>query len=190
VVGPAVELDDEALVGPQAVDLEATEGDVHRRDRQSPRPAEAKEPPLEAGTGLAERKAASRRRARRAPLPRRLPAAAQQRSRARISVAVGERPLLPAVREAPEAGIIVADGFSCKTQIAELTDRRALHTAQVLAMARERGPSEPPGLRPENGYPDVEPARVRPAKAAAAATIAVAAGAALVAAAGMARGRG
>jgi FAD/FMN-containing dehydrogenase/Fe-S oxidoreductase len=75
-----------------------------------------------------------------------------------ISVAVGERRLLPSVRDAPADALIVADGFSCKTQIAELTDRRALHTAQVLAMARERGPAGPPGPRPEEGFPDVEPA--------------------------------
>jgi hypothetical protein len=78
-----------------------------------------------------------------------------------LSVAVGERRLLPAVRDAPADAIIVADGFSCKTQIAELTDRRALHTAQVLAMAREAGPRGPAGPRPEEGYPDVEPARPR-----------------------------
>jgi hypothetical protein len=90
-----------------------------------------------------------------------------------LSVAVGERRLLPAVREAPEGAVIVGDGFSCKTQIAELTGRRALHTAQVLAMAREHGPGGPAGPRPEEGYPDVEPARlgVREAIAAGAAAI-------------------
>ncbi len=78
-----------------------------------------------------------------------------------VSVAVGERRLLPAVRDAPGDSLIVANGFSCKTQISELTDRRALHTAQVLAMAREGGPAGPPGARPETAYPDVEPARLR-----------------------------
>jgi Fe-S oxidoreductase len=77
-----------------------------------------------------------------------------------ISVAVGERRLLPAVRQAPEEALIVADGFSCKTQVEQLTDRRALHTAQVLTMARESGPAGPPGPRPETAYPDVEPARL------------------------------
>ena len=37
-----------------------------------------------------------------------------------VSVAVGERRLLPAVREAPREALIVADGFSCKTQIEQL----------------------------------------------------------------------
>jgi Fe-S oxidoreductase len=85
-----------------------------------------------------------------------------------ISVAVGERRLLPAVRDAPEETLIVADGFSCKTQVAELTGRRALHIAQVLAIAREQGPGGPAG-RPEDGRPDVEPATVSAWKLAAAA---------------------
>jgi Fe-S oxidoreductase len=75
-----------------------------------------------------------------------------------VSVAVGERRLLPAVREAPQEALLVADGFSCKTQIEQLTDRRALHTSQVLAMARSQGPYGPPGPLPESGYPDLEPA--------------------------------
>ncbi len=49
-----------------------------------------------------------------------------------VSVAAGERALLPAVREAPDA-IIVADGFSCREQIAQGAGRRAWHLAEVLA---------------------------------------------------------
>ena len=75
-----------------------------------------------------------------------------------VSVAIGERRLLPAVREAGRETLIVADGFSCKTQIAQLTDRRALHTAQVIQMALEQSPDGPPGSEPERRYPDVEPA--------------------------------
>jgi len=53
----------------------------------------------------------------------------------RVSMAAGERVLLPAVRaESPET-LVVADGFSCRTQIAAGTGRRALHSAQVLQMA-------------------------------------------------------
>jgi Fe-S oxidoreductase len=52
-----------------------------------------------------------------------------------VSRAAGERVLLPAVRAAPPATLIVADGFSCRTQIGQETDRRALHLAQVLASA-------------------------------------------------------
>jgi hypothetical protein len=59
------------------------------------------------------------------------------------------------VREAPSDTLLVADGFSCKTQIQQGTNRRALHLAQVLALARDRGPDGPPGAFPEQEYPDV-----------------------------------
>jgi FAD/FMN-containing dehydrogenase/Fe-S oxidoreductase len=52
-----------------------------------------------------------------------------------VSIAAGERVLLPAVRRASDDTLIVADGFSCRTQIAETTERRALHLAQILEMA-------------------------------------------------------
>jgi Fe-S oxidoreductase len=52
-----------------------------------------------------------------------------------VSKAAGERVLLPAVRAASGATLIVADGFSCRTQIEQETDRRPWHLAQVLAAA-------------------------------------------------------
>jgi FAD/FMN-containing dehydrogenase/Fe-S oxidoreductase len=52
-----------------------------------------------------------------------------------VSIACGERVLLPAVRCAAEETLIIADGFSCREQIRQAADRRALHTAQVLQMA-------------------------------------------------------
>lgn len=52
-----------------------------------------------------------------------------------ISIKVGERVLLPAVRQADKDTLILADGFSCREQIAQTTERRALHLAQVLQMA-------------------------------------------------------
>ena len=52
-----------------------------------------------------------------------------------ISQAIGELELLPAVRKAPADWLIIADGFSCREQIAQGTDRRALHLAEVLQMA-------------------------------------------------------
>jgi Fe-S oxidoreductase len=52
-----------------------------------------------------------------------------------VSIKAGERVLLPAVRAAPKDTLIIADGFSCRTQIASLTDRRALHPAQVIQIA-------------------------------------------------------
>jgi Fe-S oxidoreductase len=52
-----------------------------------------------------------------------------------VSMKCGERVLLPAVRAAAKDTLIIADGFSCSTQIAQATDRHALHLAQVLQMA-------------------------------------------------------
>jgi hypothetical protein len=50
-----------------------------------------------------------------------------------ISMQIGERLLLPAVRAADEeTTILVADGSSFRAQIATGTGRRALHTAEVL----------------------------------------------------------
>jgi hypothetical protein len=70
----------------------------------------------------------------------------------------GEQGLLPKVRSLDEETIVVADGFSCKTQIEEGgTGRRALHVAQVLKLAREHGVSGPPGPRPERLYDGVRP---------------------------------
>jgi hypothetical protein len=47
---------------------------------------------------------------------------------------IGEQFLLPQVRSADPDTLLVADGFSCRTQIATGTGRRAVHTAQVLQM--------------------------------------------------------
>ena len=52
-----------------------------------------------------------------------------------VSIACGERVLLPAVRDAPKDTLIIADGFSCREQIAQTTNRRALHLAEVLRLA-------------------------------------------------------
>jgi Fe-S oxidoreductase/FAD/FMN-containing dehydrogenase len=79
-----------------------------------------------------------------------------------VSVAVGERTLLPAVRDADTDTLIIADGFSCREQIAQRTGRQALHLAQVLQMARREGPSGPEGEYPERQY------AARPARASAA----------------------
>ncbi len=50
-----------------------------------------------------------------------------------VSMRIGEQFLLPQVRSAAAGTVLVADGFSCRTQIAAGTGRRALHTAEVLA---------------------------------------------------------
>jgi Fe-S oxidoreductase len=67
-----------------------------------------------------------------------------------VSRACGERSLLPSVRQQPEDALILADGFSCRTQIAQLTDRRALHLAEALKLALDHGPDGPDrAQRPE-----------------------------------------
>ena len=52
-----------------------------------------------------------------------------------VSQAVGERVLLPAVRQASPETLIVSDGFSCREQILQATGRQALHLAEVLELA-------------------------------------------------------
>jgi Fe-S oxidoreductase len=75
-----------------------------------------------------------------------------------VSMKVGEHVLLPAVRQAPKETLVVADGFSCRSQIEHGTDRRAMHLAEVLQMAlrREAGTNTRP-------YPEVGHVQARPA---------------------------
>jgi Fe-S oxidoreductase len=55
-----------------------------------------------------------------------------------LSMQIGERVLLPAVREADADTFVIADGFSCREQIRQGTPREALHLAQVLQLALHR----------------------------------------------------
>jgi FAD/FMN-containing dehydrogenase/Fe-S oxidoreductase len=52
-----------------------------------------------------------------------------------ISVDVGDLVLLPAIRNASADEMIIADGFSCREQISQLTDRKAVHLADLLFQA-------------------------------------------------------
>ena len=85
-----------------------------------------------------------------------------------ISRAVGELELLPAVRQAPTDWLIVADGFSCREQIAQETDRHALHLAEVLQMALRESTESPEGIPLFDAAPRHYPedAWVRPHEAA------------------------
>jgi Fe-S oxidoreductase len=56
-----------------------------------------------------------------------------------VSMKIGELALLPAVREAGTDTLFVADGFSCREQIAHATGRRALHIAELLRRGIGRG---------------------------------------------------
>jgi Fe-S oxidoreductase len=49
-----------------------------------------------------------------------------------VSQTLAERVLLPEVRRQRDA-VVVSDGFSCREQIAQNSDRRGLHLAEVLA---------------------------------------------------------
>jgi FAD/FMN-containing dehydrogenase/Fe-S oxidoreductase len=66
-----------------------------------------------------------------------------------VSIAVGELELLPAVRQAPEETLIIADGFSCREQIAQCTSREALHLAEVIQFALGEQNLPVPGASPE-----------------------------------------
>ncbi|ABD11357.1 FAD/FMN-dependent dehydrogenase [Frankia casuarinae] len=65
-----------------------------------------------------------------------------------VSQACGERVLFPALRDAPDGALVLADGFSCRTQIeqGEAGGRQAVHLAEVVAMARF---GDVPAARPE-----------------------------------------
>ena len=52
-----------------------------------------------------------------------------------VSIKAGETVLLPAVRDAEKSTVIIADGFSCREQIDQETDRKGMHLSQVLQMA-------------------------------------------------------
>jgi Fe-S oxidoreductase len=65
-----------------------------------------------------------------------------EKDKIEVSLAAGERVLLPRVREAPESTWVLADGFSCRSQIEQETDRGGLHLAQVLDLAKDAAPGE------------------------------------------------
>jgi Fe-S oxidoreductase len=55
-----------------------------------------------------------------------------ERGHYEVSVAVAEQALLPALRAAPEGTVLLADGFSCRTQASQLAGWPALHLAELL----------------------------------------------------------
>ena len=66
-----------------------------------------------------------------------------------VSVKAGERVLLPRVREARPDTAIVTDGFSCRSQIEQGSERSSLHLAQLLQLAVRRAPPATAGRRVE-----------------------------------------
>ncbi|MGH3971082.1 MAG: FAD-binding oxidoreductase, partial [Mycobacterium sp.] len=89
-----------------------------------------------------------------------------------LSLDCGEQALLPAIRDNPGA-VVVANGFSCQTQISDAGAATPLHLAQVLAMANQSGRSSVPPGRPQ-AAPGVRAARVGVPLAAMAAAAAIA----------------
>lgn len=58
-----------------------------------------------------------------------------EREKYDLSMTIGERVLLPRIRDAQRYTLIITDGFSCREQIMHGTRRKALHLAEVLQMA-------------------------------------------------------
>ncbi|MER5297860.1 FAD-binding and (Fe-S)-binding domain-containing protein [Streptomyces lasiicapitis] len=56
-----------------------------------------------------------------------------------VSTACAEEQLLPSVRQAPEGAEVLADGFSCRTQLEQMAGVRGRHLAEVLAEALDEG---------------------------------------------------
>jgi Fe-S oxidoreductase len=50
-----------------------------------------------------------------------------------VSVTIAEQQLLPAVRDLGPDAVVLADGFSCRTQLDQLAGRRGMHLAELLA---------------------------------------------------------
>ncbi|HET6626033.1 MAG TPA: FAD-linked oxidase C-terminal domain-containing protein [Nocardioidaceae bacterium] len=62
-----------------------------------------------------------------------------ERGHYEVSVAVAEHALLPAVRAAGRESVVLADGFSCRTQLDDLAGVRAVHLAELFASSRAAG---------------------------------------------------
>ena len=80
-----------------------------------------------------------------------------ERGHYEVSRAVAETALLPAVRDAPHDAVVLADGFSCRTQLEQLARVQSVHLAQLLdeatppagpfvaALRRDTPPEAPQG---------------------------------------------
>lgn len=53
-----------------------------------------------------------------------------------VSVKVAEQQLLPAIEAASPDAVVLADGFSCQTQIADLSERSGVHLVELLTRRR------------------------------------------------------
>ncbi|PWI42822.1 FAD-binding and (Fe-S)-binding domain-containing protein [Streptomyces sp. ICBB 8177] len=96
-----------------------------------------------------------------------------ERGHHELSMDIGELGVLPAVRETAPSALVIADGFSCRTQIEQGdTGRRAVHLAEALAMGLDQDPA--PADHPEKltGRPQARPLDARLVTAATAVALA------------------
>jgi len=56
-----------------------------------------------------------------------------------VAMRIGERVLLPAVRESAPERLLIADGYACREQVEQSTGRPTLHLAEVMRMAQRGG---------------------------------------------------
>jgi hypothetical protein len=82
---------------------------------------------------------------------------------------------LPAVRQADQSTLIIADGFSCREQILQSTDRHALHLAEVIQLAMHQEEVRELDDRPEDQHHQLQPPDLRAHGTSAAVASAVAA---------------
>ncbi len=78
-----------------------------------------------------------------------------------VSLKIGERVLLPAVRSAPDDTLIVADGYACREQIRQCTSRSPIHLAVALRLALANAAREHPASAIETREAFEQPARRR-----------------------------
>jgi FAD/FMN-containing dehydrogenase/Fe-S oxidoreductase len=98
-----------------------------------------------------------------------------------LSQQIGERVLLPKVREVPDDTLVISDGFSCREQIAQGTGRKAMHMAEVLQLALHEGRDvRLNGEPPETVMQRLQPRALSRPRAGALAVAAAAAAATLV----------
>jgi FAD/FMN-containing dehydrogenase/Fe-S oxidoreductase len=74
-----------------------------------------------------------------------------ERGHFEVSRACAEEQLLPAVREAAADAVVLADGYSCRTQLDHLAGVRGRHLAEVLAQALDD--PAPDGVTPDEAVP-------------------------------------
>jgi FAD/FMN-containing dehydrogenase/Fe-S oxidoreductase len=84
-----------------------------------------------------------------------------ERDKYDVSIRAGEQVLLPRVRGADASMVLITDGFSCREQIEQTTNRRALHLAEVVQLARHADSLGLDGQRPESVAPRLWPAALR-----------------------------